>query len=232
MDTTQSSRAGFSLTEIVVVMILTFLMMGLLLPTLRWSSDRAMRRASCGNNQRQIVLGMAVYANDNDQKWPVFTTNHDGHWVTPKDPLFDPTATAISSLEFMSYVTGGDLSEKVFACPNIPSARPLTPAGNTGLTSSMSAWAVHGPQQIGYAYDWSIPPAALSIRVATADRDQQAHKGSVVLVAFADGHVGNINRIGSSFINRDANNDDIYTAVGDGSMNTPGEGSTTRAFVR
>ena len=52
------------------------------------------------------------------------------------------------------------------------------------------------------------------------------------MAAFADGHVANITRIDTAFINRDANNDDIYSAVGDGPMNTPGKGSTTRAFVR
>ena len=240
MDTTQTSRAGFSFTEIMVVMTLTLLIVMLFMPPLMSSSDRGARRANCANNQRQIVLAMALYANDHDQKWPVKPAGLLGRWVPlegrlgqPLDePLFDPTATAISSLEFLSYATGGDLSAKGFACPNKPSARPLTSAENTGSTTVTSAWASNGPSQIGYAYDWSIPPDAPSVRVVTADRDQQAHKGSVVMAAFADAHVANINRIGVSFINRDANNDDMYSAVGDGPMNTPGEGSTTRAFVR
>lgn len=232
MDITQTSRAGFSGTEIMVVMTLTLLIVGLFLPTRMSSSDRGVRRVNCANNQRQIVLGMVVYANDNDKKWPVKPADHRGRRVPFDEPLFDPTATAISSLEFLSHATGGDLSAKVFACPSKPSARPLTPAENTGSTTGASAWASHGPSQIGYAYDWSIPSDALSVRVVTADRDQQAHKGSVVMAAFADGHVANINRNGASFINRDANNDDLYSVDGDGSMNTPGEGSTTRAFVR
>lgn len=232
MDTTQTSRAGFSVSEIMVVMILTLLIVGLFLPPLMSSSDRGFRKANCANNQRQIVLAMAVYANDHDNTWPVKPADSRGRWVPLEGRLFDPTATAISSLEFLSYATGGDLSAKGFACPSKPSARPLTPAENSGVTNGASAWASNGPSQIGYAYDWSIPPDAQSVRVVTADRDQQAHKGSVVMAAFADGHVANVNRIGVSFINRDANNDDIYSAVGDGPMNTPGEGSTTRAFVR
>ena len=236
MDTTQTSRAGFSGTEIIVVMTLTLLIVGLFMPTFMSSSDRGVRKVNCANNQRQIVLAMAVYANENDQKWPVKPADLRGRWVPLEgrlaEPLFDPTATAISSMEFLSYASGGDLSAKGFACPSKPSARPLTPAENSGGTNGMSAWASNGPSQIGYAYDWSIPRDALNVRVVTADRDQQAHKGSVVMAAFADGHVANINRIGASFINRDANNDDLYSAVGDGPMNTPGEGSTTRAFVR
>lgn len=232
MDTTQPSRAGFSFTEILVVMIITFLIVGLLLPLLRSNSDRGMRRARCSNNQRQIVLAMAVYQNDQDHKWPVFTSDHAGHWVPLDDPFFDPTATAIASLEFLSYATGGDLSPKIFACPNKLKTKPLAPAAPLGNTTDVSPWAAQGPTQFGYSYDWSIPPDALSVRVVTADRDPEAHKGSVVLAAFADGHVANINRIDTSFINRDANNDDIYSSVGDGPMNTPGEGSTTRAFVR
>ena len=232
MDTTQTSRDGFSFTEILVVMIITFLIMGLLLPLLRSQSDRGGRLMNCKNNQRQIVLGMMVYSNDQDQKWPVFTSNHSGRWVPADDPFLDPTATAIASLEFLSYATGGDLSPKTFSCPIKPNGSPLTPAAPVGNMTDVSSWAVQGPTQIGYAYDWSTPPNALSVRVVTADRDAQVHKGSVVMAAYADGHVGNITRIDTAFINRDANNDDIYSAVGDGPMNTPGEGSTTRAFVR
>jgi len=232
MDTTQVTRAGFSLTEIMVVMILTGLIVGLLLPNLHGYGDRESRRASCCNNQRQIVLGMAVYANDNDQKWPVFTANHAGHWVPLEDQLFDPTATAIGSLELLSYVTGGDLAPKLFSCISKPIARPSSPADTNGASTSVSVWAAHGPAHIGYAYDWSTPPDACSVRVVTGDRDQQAHKGSVVMAAFADGHAGVINRVASTFINRDANNDDLYTAVGDGRMDTPGMGSTTRAYLR
>ncbi len=232
MDTTLPSRAGFSFTEIMVVMILTLIITGMILPSV-WVRDHGgARKKSCGNHQRQIVLGMNVYANDNDQAWPVFTANSAGLWVPAGHLLMDPTATAIASLEFLAYASGGDITAKLFICPSQPSIRPPTEAATTGTTTSVSAWAVHEPRQIGYSYDWSIPTNGSSIRVVTADRDQQAHKGSVVMAAFADGHVGNLNRRGTSILNQDADKDDIYTADGDGPMNTPGEGSTTRAFVR
>lgn len=224
-------KAAFTLIELFVVMVLVLIIAGMLIPAINIRGHAGMRKASCGNNQRQIVLGMNVYANDSGTKWPVFTANRAGQWVPATDPTLDGTATAIASLEFLTFVTGNDLPKKIFACPSKPLAKPMSEADNHGDRTSLSAWALRGSEFIGYSYDWSVPGNGRSVRVVTADSDQQVHK-NVVMAAFDDGHVGNLTRTGGAYRNRDAANDDIYTAVDDGPMNTPGEGSTTRAFVR
>ena len=231
MDTPPLTRAGFTITEICVVMVLTAIVAGMLLPAITMVRSEN-HHARCENNQRQIVLGMNVYANDNDQKWPVFTANCTGRWVPASDSFLDATATAIGSMEMMAFCTGGDIPAKTFACTNQPTVRPSTQAANAGTTSSMSDWALQGPRHIGYSYDWSVPENGSSVRVVLADRDRNAHKGILIKVAFADGHVGNLDRVGTAFINKDAKDDDVYTDVGDGPMNLPSEGSSTRAFVR
>ena len=230
MHTTPFARAAFSLTEICVVMVLLFILAGIFMPMYSMG-HRESRGANCGNNQRQIVLGMNVYANDNDQHWPVFTANGAGHWVPLGDPLFDPTATAIASFEYLTFTTGSDIPKKVYGCPSNPTVRPTTEAGIIGGPDSISTWAMQGPQFMGYSYDWSVPGNASSIRVVTADRHTTVHKNTV-MAAFADGHISNINRSGTAFINKDAQKDDIYSDVDDGPMQIPDEGSTTRAFVR
>jgi prepilin-type processing-associated H-X9-DG protein len=75
------------------------------------------------------------------------------------------------------------------------------------------------------------------------------HRGGTSPVVFADGHAAIISKgLGTPtgakakdltgadyagwFANRDANNDNIYSDDGDGGANSPGNGSTTRAWVR
>ena len=231
MNTSSVHQCGFTIIEILVVLVILLLLGAMLLPTTCVLREGA-RKANCGNNQRQIVLAMNVYPADQSWDWPVFTANSAGQWVPVNDPSLDATATAIASLEMVVTLTGNDIPAKVFACPSKPVVRPTSEAANKGARTSVSAWVVQGPSRIGYSYDWSVPDNASSVRVVTADRDRQAHGGKLVMAAFADGHVGNLNRVGTSFINKDAKDDDIYTDTGDGPMATPGEGSTTRAFVR
>jgi hypothetical protein len=190
------------------------------------------RKDDCHNRQRQIILAMGVYSYDNNQSWPVFPCDSLGRFLPAAGPTLDPTATAIASLEFLTAITGGDLSIKTFTCNSRPDRHPVTPANPLlGTGYKTSAWAAAGPQHIGFAYDWSVPATARSNRVVVADRDRTAHK-SIVFAAFADGHMGNINGGDGHFRNRDAADDDIYDDTGDGPMNVAGAGSTTRAFVR
>ena len=225
-------RAALTWPALLVVLLIITVLAGMVIPA-RWVlRERSHQGSGCGNNQRQILLGMAVYANDNDQAWPVLTTDTDGRHVPFGDPRLDGTATAIASLEMMDWVVGGDLTPGVFACPSARQRRPATAAQDgLGATVWSSAWAAAGPSAIGYSYDWSAPPKAQSQRVMTADRHRTLHRTGV-MASFADGHVGYIAGTDGQHLNRDAANDEIYDGIGDGPMATPGMGSTTRAWVR
>ncbi len=231
MTNTKITCAGMSLVEICIVVVLLLVIAGVFLPITWFIDKRGARHELCSNKQRQLVLGMSVYSNDSDSVWPVFTANSAGDWVAVGDHKMDATATAIASFELLSQALGGDLTEKVFACPSKPLVRPKTPAGPVGSRTSVSEWARQGPSQMGYSYDWSIPTNGTSRRVVIVDRDHNAHPGAKSPAAYADGHVSYLPRDGSSLLNLDADRDDIYSAVGDGPMGVPGEGSTTRAFV-
>ena len=232
-----TTNTGFSLIELFVIIILVLILAGMLLPAQGMVREGA-RKANCGNNQRQIILACNVYPTNQDTVWPVFTANAFGHWVSSSDPTLDPISTAIASFELVATATGGDLLPKVLACPSNPTVRPASDAALRGDRQSTSGWASAGPLHIGYAYDWSVPSNASRIRVVTADRNRTVHGTYAIMVGFADGHVGNLTRQGSraatsvTFLNRDANEDDIFSDLNDGPMHIPGEGSTTRAFVR
>ena len=256
MATRTPRSQGFTLIELLVVISIIAILAGMLLPAINMVREGA-RKANCGNNQRQIVLGMNVYANDNDQEWPVFyyvAANAAISATVPSDAATSAFAT-MSTFENLAVITGGDLSNKIFACPSNPSVKPpsTSMASAYGTATWAAAIAAGATNAQAYAYDFTVPGNGTSIRVVTADRPKDAtdtnHK-SVAMAAFADGHVGNINRgtatpatptatqsgaaLTKSYENKDASADDVYSFTGDvaAANYAKASGSTTRAWVR
>jgi len=62
-------RAGFSLIELLVVMVIIALLIGLLLPALSRAKEEA-RKTQCRSNLRQIGMAIEMYANDNSGYMP------------------------------------------------------------------------------------------------------------------------------------------------------------------
>ncbi|MEM6550725.1 MAG: prepilin-type N-terminal cleavage/methylation domain-containing protein [Planctomycetota bacterium] len=63
---------GFTLIELLVVISIIALLIAILLPTLQAAREAA-RGASCKSNMRQVLLGVAMYAHDNDSHAPPST---------------------------------------------------------------------------------------------------------------------------------------------------------------
>ena len=262
-----SPRQGFTLIELLVVISIIAILAGMLLPAINMVREGA-RKANCGNNQRQIVLGMTVYAGDNDQAWPVLmSTANNAAVAYNAAPTTGPQLSSITmnSFEYLANVTGGDLNAKVFSCPSSPSVKPASSASAAAAIPSVAGtWSIAvatGALNVqAFAYDWSAPSNSTSVRVLTADRPKNGaitgdftnHK-SVAMAAFADGHVGNINKSTTAALgtnktlaqdnlanawtgeNKDANGsaiDNIYDDNVDGGQILPGVGSTSRAFVK
>ena len=261
MATRTPRSQGFTLIELLVVISIIAILAGMLLPAINMVREGA-RKANCGNNQRQIVLGMNVYGNDNDQAWPVMYASGAVTYGAPSDAT-SGAYTTMTSFEFLAVNTGGDLTYKIFTCPSNPSVKPatadITPKADGAVASVWSrAIGTSGANVQAYAYDYAAPSNSTSIRVVTADRPGASsadtnHK-SVAMACFADGHVGNINITagtpgtnptatqGGTFskvgYNKDANGtvqDNIYDTAGDSASTTPwlvNSGSTTRAWVK
>ena len=63
-------RRGFSLLELIVVISITSLLMGLLMPTLSSVRENA-HRVLCGANQRQLGQSLTMYSGDRRNRLPV-----------------------------------------------------------------------------------------------------------------------------------------------------------------
>lgn len=73
---------GFSLTELLVVLVVTTILTGLLLPAMS-SLRENVNRVVCSSNQRQIGVGFSMYLDDHHERFPssVHLDDRDGHWM-------------------------------------------------------------------------------------------------------------------------------------------------------
>ena len=90
-------RAGMTLMEVLVIVSLVLILIGMVMPAV--SSREPMHRAACGNNLRQIAMAMMVYANENQDAWPVRYSDASGAFVPV--PGHDKYTT-IGTFEFLA----------------------------------------------------------------------------------------------------------------------------------
>jgi prepilin-type N-terminal cleavage/methylation domain-containing protein/prepilin-type processing-associated H-X9-DG protein len=244
---------GFTLIELLVVISIIAILAGMLLPAISLVRESA-RKANCGSNQRQIVMAMVAYGSENDGSWPYCMGEDSAYGTIGTPQATDDEFSPVATLEFVSAWSDGDLVSKLFGCPSVATIKPGVAATAlvTGSDEGVTTWTM---SQVGYSFDPAIRATAKANRVVLADRPASAtetnHK-KVAIACFADGHVGNCNRMTGNaagnasdaiegtpvtgiFPNADANGtavDNIYDDNSDGAQSAAGGGSTTRAWVR
>src|SRR5215831_12900509 len=102
-------RHAFTLIELLVVIAVIGILAALLLPVLVGAKERA-RRVNCKNSQRQFLLAVHLYGDENEQRLPSGAPN-------PGLPSYDqhlPVISAATSNCLVRYLA----SRRMVHCPN------------------------------------------------------------------------------------------------------------------
>jgi prepilin-type N-terminal cleavage/methylation domain-containing protein len=110
MSSRTKSERAFTLIELLVVVAIIAILASLLLPTLAGAKERA-RRVNCKNSQRQFILAVHMYGDDNQQSVPSGAPN-------PPEPANDdhlPVISDATSNNLVQYLR----NKQMVHCPSV-----------------------------------------------------------------------------------------------------------------
>jgi prepilin-type N-terminal cleavage/methylation domain-containing protein/prepilin-type processing-associated H-X9-DG protein len=178
----RSSRGGFTLIEILVVIAVIGVLVALLLPAVQAARETA-RRTQCASNLRQIVLALSHYHDSNECVPPIGHVSTSGLALNNFSlkarllPFLEQTA-AFNALNMSAddgdptNTTVGAQHVAIFNCPsdgNYPdSGQPDMQAGDHSYPNNIGTWRYNnGGQMDGPAYLLASPKMGRPVSFTT-----------------------------------------------------------------
>lgn len=122
-----SHRQGFTLIELLVVVAIIAILAGMLLPALAKAKSKA-QRIKCVNNLKQVSLGLRLWADDHDSKYPWAVDQNLGGR--------QPNGTENATVNFQFATASNELgSTQVLLCPADTQRRAATNFANCAMTN-------------------------------------------------------------------------------------------------
>ncbi len=144
------SRPAFTLIELLVVIAVISLLAALLFPVFASAREKA-RQTQCASNLHQIGLAVTMYAQDNDDRFPLGGDPGD---VYGNDFAGTPYAAEAASLPLVTVPLTAYIKEaRLWDCPDDTGYTEASGFENFPLTARPSGYAAFG---MSYGYDTAL----------------------------------------------------------------------------
>jgi len=167
--------AAFTLVELLVVISITALLIGILLPALSRIRDSA-RTVQCASNQRQIVIGLLAYASDFGDEFPPDGPTNAINWHDPERIGLYVPGTVLEPDEPRERRTDG-IGFGVYLCPSDTSRQPGRSYNMNRWASSTRFIALAQADRMGEHFDASVPHATATLLMADQWANDRASLG-------------------------------------------------------